>query len=71
MYYIIGITPAISAGQMATPSIRTDNDLNLDIELSLSGHKCVCIRGIDFININITDSSHKEIFWLKEENGHF
>ena len=56
---------------MATPSIRTDNDLNLDIELSLSGHKCVCIRGIDFININITDSSHKEIFWLKEENGHF
>jgi hypothetical protein len=24
-----------------------------------------------FININITDSSHEEIFGLKEENGNF
>ena len=31
MYYIIGITPVVSAGQMSTPSIRTDNDLNVDI----------------------------------------
>ena len=31
MYYIVGITPVVSAGQMATPSIRTDNDLNFDI----------------------------------------
>ena len=31
MYYIVGITPVVSAGQMETPSIRTDNDLNFDI----------------------------------------
>ena len=31
MYYIVGITPVVSAGHMATPSIRTDNDLNFDI----------------------------------------
>ena len=31
MYYIVGITPVVSAGQMTTPSIRTDNDLNFDI----------------------------------------
>ena len=31
MYYIVGITPVVSAGQMSTPSIRTDNDLNVDI----------------------------------------
>ena len=31
MYYIVGITPVVSAGQMATPSIRTENDLNFDI----------------------------------------
>ena len=30
MYYIVGITPAVSAGQKATPSIRTDNDPNWD-----------------------------------------
>ena len=31
MYYIVGITPVVSAGQMSTPSIRTENDLNVDI----------------------------------------
>ena len=31
MYYIVGITPVASAEQMATPSIRTENDLNVDI----------------------------------------
>ena len=31
MYYIVGITPVVSAGQMSTPSIRTDNDLNVYI----------------------------------------
>jgi hypothetical protein len=31
VYYIVGITPVVSAGQMATPSIRTENDLNCDI----------------------------------------
>ena len=31
MYYIVGITPVVSAGQMSTPSIRTENDLNFDI----------------------------------------
>ena len=31
MYYIEGITPVVSAGQMSTPSIRTENDLNVDI----------------------------------------
>ena len=31
MHYIVGITPVVSAGRMATPSIRTDNDLNVDI----------------------------------------
>ena len=31
MYYIVGITPVVSAGQMATPSIRTENDLSCDI----------------------------------------
>ena len=31
MYYIVGITPVVSAGQTTTPSIRTDNDLNVDI----------------------------------------
>ena len=31
MYYIVGITPVVSAGQIATPSIRTENDLNFDI----------------------------------------
>jgi len=31
VYYIVGITPVVSAGQMATPSIRTENDLNFDI----------------------------------------
>jgi hypothetical protein len=31
VYYIVGITPVVSVGQMATPSIRTENDLNVDI----------------------------------------
>ena len=31
LYYIIGITPVVSAGQMSTLSIRTENDLNVDI----------------------------------------
>ena len=31
MYYIAGITPVVSGGQKATPSIRTGNDLNFDI----------------------------------------
>ena len=31
MYYILGITPVVSAGQMATSSIRTENDLNSNI----------------------------------------
>ena len=31
MYYIIGITPVVSAGQMSALSIRTENDLNVDI----------------------------------------
>ena len=31
MYYIVGITPVVSVGQMATPSIRTENDLSFDI----------------------------------------
>jgi hypothetical protein len=31
VYYIVGITPVVSAGQMSTPSIRTENDLNVDI----------------------------------------
>ena len=31
MYYIVGIIPVVSVGQMATPSIRTENDLNVDI----------------------------------------
>ena len=31
MYYIVGITPVVSAGQMAIPSIRTEDDLNCDI----------------------------------------
>ena len=31
MHYIVGITPVVSAGRMATPSIRTDNGLNVDI----------------------------------------
>ena len=31
LYYIIGITPVVSAGQMSTPSIRTENDLNSNI----------------------------------------
>jgi hypothetical protein len=31
VHYIVGITPVVSAGQMSTPSIRTDNDLNVDI----------------------------------------
>ena len=31
MYYIVGITAVVSAGQMTTPSIRTDNDLTFDI----------------------------------------
>ena len=31
MYYIVGITPAVSAGQMATPPILTENNLNVDI----------------------------------------
>jgi len=31
VYYIVGITPVVSAGQMATPSIRTENYLNFDI----------------------------------------
>ena len=31
MYYIVGITPVVSAGQMATPSLCTENDLTFDI----------------------------------------
>jgi hypothetical protein len=31
LYYIIGITPVISAGQKATPSIRRENDLNSNL----------------------------------------
>ena len=31
MYYIVEITPVVSAGQMATPSIRRENDLTFDI----------------------------------------
>ena len=31
MYYIVGITPVVSVGQKATPSIRTENDLNSNI----------------------------------------
>ena len=31
MYYIVGITPVVSDGQMATPSILTENYLNFDI----------------------------------------
>jgi len=31
VYYIAGITPVVSAGEMVTPSIRTANDLNFDI----------------------------------------
>ena len=31
MYCIVGITPVVSVGQMATPSIRTENDLNVYI----------------------------------------
>ena len=30
MYYIVGITPVVSAGQMATPLIRRENDLYVD-----------------------------------------
>ena len=30
MYYIVGITPVVSAGQMATPLIRRENYPNLD-----------------------------------------
>ena len=30
MHYIVGITSAVSAGQMSTPSIRTENDPNVD-----------------------------------------
>ena len=36
MYYIVGITPVVSAGQMSTPSIRTENDLNVDIRSTYS-----------------------------------
>jgi hypothetical protein len=31
VYYIVGITSVVSAGQMATPSMRAYNDLNVDI----------------------------------------
>jgi hypothetical protein len=31
VYFIVGITPVVSARQMATPSICIDNDLNVDI----------------------------------------
>ena len=31
MYYIVGITPVVSAGQMAIPSIRGENDINSNI----------------------------------------
>jgi hypothetical protein len=31
VYYIVGITPVVSAGQIATPSLCTENDLNFDI----------------------------------------
>ena len=31
MYYIVGITPDVSAGEVATPSLCTENDLNFDI----------------------------------------
>jgi hypothetical protein len=31
VYYIVGITAVVSAGQKATPSIRTENDLTFDI----------------------------------------
>jgi hypothetical protein len=31
VFYIAGITPVVSGGQKATPSIRTENDLSFDI----------------------------------------
>ena len=30
MYYIVGIIPVVLVGQKATPSIRSENDSNLD-----------------------------------------
>ena len=31
MYYIVGITPAVSAGRKTIPSIRRENDVHFDI----------------------------------------
>ena len=36
MYYIVGITPVVSAGQMTTPSIRTGNDVGSTYPITIS-----------------------------------